>query len=263
MRARRLLISSLIPSAKAPSAESPTLSNGSTAMRIGPATFGVGRALRAAKRAPTTRRNASDATRRRPRRLGGRVVAPGCNDRPSCDAVANRSAGVRASARATAASTLSGTSGRTTRTGVGTVLNRLAMIACAVGPVNGGSPGQHLVEHAAERVDVAAPVDVASPVACSGLMYAGVPSAMPGLRERASPPPLSAPGDAEVGHHRAAAVVSRMFSGLMSRWTTPCRWAYSSACAASRAMRSASSTGAAARARSRSRSDLTLDERHT
>ena len=39
-----------------------------------------------------------------------------------------------------------------------------------------------------------------------------------------------------------SAVRSR-FSGLMSRCTTPCRWAYSSARAASAAIRSAASTG--------------------
>ena len=42
------------------------------------------------------------------------------------------------------------------------------------------------------------------------------------------------PGDAEVRHQRVPSGVSRMFSGLMSRCTTPCSWAYSSACAASR-----------------------------
>ena len=56
----------------------------------------------------------------------------------------------------------------------------------------------------------------------------------------ASPP---ASGDAEVGDERVAVVAGRMFSGLMSRWTTPCWWAYSRRRAASRAMRTASSIG--------------------
>ena len=54
-------------------------------------------------------------------------------------AVGYRSTGVRASARETAASTVSGTS-RVVRTfGIGDT-NRLAMIACGVMPVKGGSP---------------------------------------------------------------------------------------------------------------------------
>ena len=47
----------------------------------------------------------------------------------------------------------------------------------------------------------------------------------------------------------------RMFSGLMSRWTTPCSWAYSRASATSRAMVRASSTGSSCSRASRSRSD--------
>ena len=52
----------------------------------------------------------------------------------------NRSAATGASARWIAWSTASGTLGRIRRTlGTGSI-SRLAMIACAVGPVNGGSP---------------------------------------------------------------------------------------------------------------------------
>ena len=57
----------------------------------------------------------------------------------SAPAEAWRSTGVRARERVTSASTCSGTS-RVARTcGIGD-MNRLAMIDCAVGPVNGGSP---------------------------------------------------------------------------------------------------------------------------
>ena len=47
----------------------------------------------------------------------------------------------------------------------------------------------------------------------------------------------------------------RMFSGLMSRWTIPCRCAASRASATSRAIRTASPTGSWCSRVSRSRSD--------
>ena len=96
--------------------------------------------------------------------------------------------------------------------------------ASAVGPVNGGTAREHLVHHAAEGIDVGACIDVGSPIACSGLMYAAVPSAIPtcvimsdggsaGSVPRAMPKSASSAcpwGD------------SRMFSGFTSRWMTPC-----------------------------------------
>ncbi len=57
-----------------------------------------------------------------------------------CDAVANRAAGVLASAFWMAESSHSGTSSRCARTlGTGSVKSR-AMMACIVGPTNGGVP---------------------------------------------------------------------------------------------------------------------------
>ena len=85
---------------------------------------------------------------------------------------------------------------------------------------------EHLVEHAAERVEIAAAVDRRSPAACSGLMYAGVPTIMPicvrsPTRSRVAARALPMPKSATT----AWPSCSRMFSGLMSRWTTPCRCA--------------------------------------
>jgi hypothetical protein len=57
-----------------------------------------------------------------------------------CAAVANRSAATGASARWIACSTASGTLGRARRTRGTSPLSRRAITACAVGPVNGGSP---------------------------------------------------------------------------------------------------------------------------
>ena len=81
---------------------------------------------------------ATTATRRR------RLAIPPVPGRPSAvansDALANRSAGTFANAFATAASMWSGTSARTVRILVGRSERSLAITACAVGPVWGGSP---------------------------------------------------------------------------------------------------------------------------
>ena len=60
--------------------------------------------------------------------------------RANSAAVAKRSAGTKASARLMAWSTASGTAGRTRRTLGTSPAMRLAITACAVGPVCGGSP---------------------------------------------------------------------------------------------------------------------------
>ena len=70
----------------------------------------------------------------------GLVAAAEPSARANSSAEPNRSAATGASARATAASTCSGTLGRAWRTRGTSPLNRFAMIACAVGPVKGGSP---------------------------------------------------------------------------------------------------------------------------
>ncbi len=57
-------------------------------------------------------------------------------------------------------------------------------------------------------------------------------------------------------------LVSSRFSGLMSRWITPCRWAYSRAWAASVAIRRASSTGSWRSRREPVAETLALDVRH-
>jgi hypothetical protein len=66
-------------------------------------------------------------------------LSPARSAAANSPAVAKRSAGTFASARVTAASTPGGTARTLPRCGTGS-LNRLAMRACAVGPVNGGSP---------------------------------------------------------------------------------------------------------------------------
>ncbi len=79
-----------------------------------------------------------------------------------------------------AASTGAGTVERTVRRpGTGSTAC-LAMMACTVGPWNGGLPGEHLVEQAPERVDVAPRVEIAlSRQPVPGSCSCGVPSANP------------------------------------------------------------------------------------
>ena len=84
---------------------------------------------------------------------------------------------------------------------------------------------QHLVEHAAEAVDVGPGVErPARRPPAPGSCRPACPTASP-VSVSCSSSPAERPGDAEVGHQRVPSRASRMFSGLMSRWTTPCWWA--------------------------------------
>ena len=150
--------SSVMPSAKYSSVESPRFSKGRTARRrVVPGPVGS---------APRWERSQPNSTPRpsrkpSPRRSAGRrdsgtagreiVGAAGATDvgaavpdsssaRANSAAVANRSAGDFARARAVAPATPSGTVSRTSRSGRGDSSIRRAIIACAVGAVKGGSP---------------------------------------------------------------------------------------------------------------------------
>ena len=85
-----------------------------------------------------------------------------------------------------------------------------------------------------------------SPTACSGAMYAGVPSDVPTC--------VSVPPGASVFETSSALAIPKSvttavpeemstFSGLMSRWTIPCPCAYASACATFRRMPMPSPSG--------------------
>ena len=147
--ASRLVISSVMPSAKYSSSGSPRFSNGSTAM-VGRASAGdvfvrtiiIPIATMAASATVLTAagitgiRRFEDATI-----VAAEVVAPGASRAArNSAAVAYLAAGTRARARASAESISAGTVSRVSRiVGMGSV-NRLAMIACAVGPACGASP---------------------------------------------------------------------------------------------------------------------------
>ena len=89
-------------------------------------------------------------------------------------------------------------------------------------PEEGRPPREHLEQHAAHasRCRFARPRR-ARPSACSGLMYAGVPIGSPAMVRDFAAAGLDRARDAEV-RHPACPSASRMFSGLMSRWMTPC-----------------------------------------
>ena len=193
---------------------------------------------------------------------------------PNASAPANRSSGRRDNALATARSTPSGTSLRTRRSGGGVSANRRASITDAVAPENGISPASISQSTQASEYWSERPSMSVSPAACSGLMYAGVPTIVPVWVSRGSTrpttPPPACPPARPLAHPparpsatrcaipksatSACPAASMMFSGLMSRWITPWRWAYSRASAASRAIWTASSTGSCVSRASRWRS---------
>ena len=91
-----------------------------------------------------------------------------------------------------------------------------ATIACAVGPVNGASPVSiSYVTAPSEYTSLLASMS-RSPVACSGLMYCGVPSDNPVCVRR--PPPAFVTARAiPKSATTACPSCKRMFSGFMSR----------------------------------------------
>jgi hypothetical protein len=85
-------------------------------------------------------------------------------------ALANRSAGSFSSAMSTAASMWGGTVWRWEMSGRGVSVTTFATIACAVGPVNGGSPTSISYSTAPKAYTSLRAVSSRSPIACSGLM---------------------------------------------------------------------------------------------
>ena len=85
-------------------------------------------------------------------------------------AEAKRSAGSFSSAVKTASSTCAGTRSRRATIGPGFSVITFATIACAVGPVNGGSPSSISYSTHPKAYTSAFGVISRSPIACSGLM---------------------------------------------------------------------------------------------
>ena len=133
------------------------------------------------------------------------------------------------------------------------------MTPWVVGPVNGGSPAS-ISYSTAERVE-SLRIDLRSAVACSGLMYCGVPSENPVSREAcaarlatASAMPKSATSAVPVGEQDIlrldVAMHDALAVGVVERAATAV------------AMRSASSIGSWPRASRRARRDSPSTKRH-
>ena len=134
----------------------------------------------------------------------------------------NRISGSGSMSRVTRSDTSAGTSGRTRRTGTGVVVNRRCR-SCTGLPVSGyGSRPVSAQYRVAPRLNRSARLSTScGSRACSGAMYPMVPSTTPGsvicwVGSRASP---------KSSTFACPSGVMRMFDGLMSRWTRPCRWA--------------------------------------
>ena len=107
-------------------------------------------------------------------------------------AEANRSAGTVASALSRACSTPPGTVARRRRTPGAGPARRLAITACAVGPVYGGSPANSSYKTHPRLYTSLRASSESSPKACSGLMYSGVPTHTPRSVSRCPDVPLTA-----------------------------------------------------------------------
>ena len=236
IRPRSVMSAVVIPSAKASCVVSPDrLSSGNTATERSqvPPLF----AQRCWRQPPTLKPMSSATTAGRPAAsatmtlllraprtagLGSRLdAARAC---ANSAAPAWRSAGTFANAFSTARSTPGETVSRTVRMGATGSTACRARIACAVGPVNGGAPVSISYTTQPRAYRSLRPSTPPSSVPCSGLMYAGVPSAIPVSVSRSLPAALIARAIPK-SVTRARPSASRMFSGLMSRCTTPRLWA--------------------------------------
>ena len=149
-------------------------------------------------------------------------VAIACRSVNSSSARCTRSAGFFSRRRITSALSAGGTDGRFIVTGTGVVVTCAASTCCGAIPLNGGRPQSISYAIAPTAYRSARWSTCGSAAACSGAMYAGVPSATPSevsvepfaesLTAFATPKSVTIACWPEM----------RMLSGLMSRCTTPC-----------------------------------------
>ena len=125
------------------------------------------------------------------------------------------------------------------RTGGGGTLLRMALkIAAAVSPANGRAPVA-ISYRTTPNENKSVRESNSLPSACSGDMYATVPTAAPGLVKCSSltVAAVAALAGSNLGCITLASpksstlacprLVTKMFAGLMSRWTIPSEWAAS------------------------------------
>ena len=140
----------------------------------------------------------------------------------SADALGNRFAGSFSSSIMIDRARSVGTSLRRCSTGIGRSEMCFTSIAGVLPADERRLAGQHLVAQDAERVEVAAPVDLPLARCLLRRHVRRRADRHAGGRETAVSLAVHGARDTEVGHHRpAGAASSRMLSGLMSRWTTP------------------------------------------
>ena len=139
-----------------------------------------------------------------------------------------------ASIRASSSSTAPGISGRTKRSFGGSAKRIRAITAIACSPPNGDSPVRHSKSTAPSANTSTAGVSSRSPRACSGAMYAGVPSTTPVLVIAAETDPRRAMPKSSSATLSTAPPRRNRLLGLRSRWTTPRACADASASAAQR-----------------------------
>ena len=160
----------------------------------------------AAPRPRVTPRRPADAGARTTSAIDAVVKWVSFNASANALAASNRSAGSFSSDLATAAATLGGTALRSLVTGARFLGHDLHDDLLGRGAGMRRVPGEHLVEHAAERVDVAPGGDL---LLGGGLLGAHVvrrAERHAGLGHPAAGRGTQRQRDAEVGHHRAAVV---------------------------------------------------------
>ena len=168
-----------------------------------------------------------------------------------------RSAGRFSRQRITSAASAGGKFERRLAIDSGTSPTCAARRFCGVRPTNGGCPVSSSYASTPNAYTSARWSMAGSAVACSGDMYAGVPSATPNDVR----PPWSALLDAESAFATPKSVTialppeSNTLSGLMSRCTIPRSCAYANAATISRRIRIASLTGNSPCRARRARSD--------
>ena len=176
----------------------------------------------------------------------------------------------RAPSRAASGSAARGRARSATRLdgGAGASNICIAMISPAPPPMNGGSPTTHLVEDAAERVEVRAVIDRAGRARLLGRHVERRAHQRAGLRVPGFARLVDELRDAEVEDLRTLADgvsgsgTRNMLSGLRSRWTMPLACAAASALAMPRAISHGLAIGQPAARRESLRQRLAVEQLH-
>jgi hypothetical protein len=139
-------------------------------------------------------------------------------------------------------------SGLTSRIGRGASSHTRLSTAIVLPAANAARPVQS-VYSTLPRLNRSLRASSASPRACSGDMYKGVPAITPDCDRLASSAARASPKSVILT--RSTPFSKRMLAGLTSRWIRPCRWADARPSAACMPMRNTSLTASGPRALTR------------